>query len=70
LIFEDFVTLPQHWFSSDQTKATCLDRAKVETAISDVLAAWDKLKPGTYSGAQIEAWLLHMLKPAIERLRG
>jgi hypothetical protein len=43
--------------------------AALLNALTDVVAAWDSLKPGSYDKDIWETWLLLKMKPAIERAR-
>ena len=43
--------------------------ATLLNALTDVVSAWDSLKPGSYDKDIWETWLLLKMKPAIERSR-
>ena len=43
--------------------------ATLLNALTDVVSAWDSLKPGSYDKDIWETWLLLKMKPAIERAR-
>lgn len=40
--------------------------AKIETALSDLIDAWEALPEGNYSPGAIERWLRHHMKPAVD----
>ncbi len=37
--------------------------------VSDIVRAWDSLKPGSYDKDIWETWLIQKMKPAIDRAR-
>jgi len=43
--------------------------AALLNALTDVVSAWDSLKPGSYDKDIWETWLLQKMEPAIERAR-
>lgn len=44
--------------------------ARIETALSDLIDAWEALPQGHHSPGAVERWLRHHMKPAVDAGRG